>query len=248
MPPVDHFPSTHATWIDAQLTIMDGAPGSPRATGALAELRRHLMERYRTALVAYVRGGSMRRLGDAEELVAGFFADRACEPEFLQEWRANGMPLRRWMMNGVNFYGRGVVRDRARARARDGNAEAADAAGGDLVRALEQGAVDDRDAERAFEQAWALAVLNDAHARAHAVLAERGRLDEYEVFRRHVIEGEPYATIGPSIGRNEQQCASATRIVTNAMREAMQESLRAEGIPEAELATEAARLYALLGM
>jgi hypothetical protein len=244
--PVDHFPSTHATWIDAQLTIMDGGH-APRAAGALGELRRHLMERYRTALVAYVRGGSLRRLGDAEDLVAGFFADRACEPAFLREWRASGMPLRRWMMNGVNFYGRGVLRDRARERARDGSAEAADSAGGDLARALERAAVDERYAERAFEHAWALAVLNDAHARAHETLAARDRLVEYEVFRRHVIEGEPYAIIAPSVGRNEQQCASATRIVTNAMREAMRESLRAEGITEAELDAEAARLYALLG-
>jgi hypothetical protein len=243
--PVDHFPSTHATWIDAQLTIAEDG-GQARAT-ALDALRRHLMERYRTALVAYVRGSSLRRLGDAEELVAGFFADRACEPRFLQDWRASGMPLRRWIMNGVNFYGRGVVRDRARARARDGGPQLAERAGGDLGRALGEASVEERDAERAFEHAWALAVLNDAHARAHADLAERGRLEEYEIFRRRVIEGEGYDTIAPSVGRSAQQCAGATRLVTEAMREALRESLRAEGIREGELDAESACIYALIG-
>ena len=116
--PVDHFPSTHATWIEAQLTIAEGTGADART--ALDALRLHLMDRYRQALVAYVRGSSLRRLGDAEELVNGFFADRACERRFLLEWRASGMPLRRWMMNGVGFYGKGIVRDRARAKAREG--------------------------------------------------------------------------------------------------------------------------------
>jgi len=243
--PVEHFPSTHATWIEAQLTVMEQR-GDAGAT-ALGALRRHLMERYRTALVAYVRGGSLRRLGDAEELVAGFFADRACEPRFLQDWRASGMPLRRWMMNGVNFYGRGVIRDRARARARDGGPELADRAAGDLARALEEAGMEEQDAERAFERAWALAVLNDAHARAHSDLAERGRLEEYEIFRRQVIEGEGYETIAPSLGRTPQQCAGAKRLVTQALREAVRESLRAEGVNESELDAEVARVYGLLG-
>jgi len=48
MPPVDHFPSTHATWIDAQLTIIDGAgastdsPHAARAETAREALRLHL--------------------------------------------------------------------------------------------------------------------------------------------------------------------------------------------------------------
>ena len=40
---VDHFPSTHATWLDAQLTIMETAgDGSPAGRGALDGLRRQL--------------------------------------------------------------------------------------------------------------------------------------------------------------------------------------------------------------
>ena len=87
MPPVDHFPSTHATWIDAQLTIIEeaGAPhagsaGSPRATGAREALRRHLWERYHAPLRAYVHGGSLRRAGEPDDLVAGSPARRSDPP------------------------------------------------------------------------------------------------------------------------------------------------------------------------
>ena len=53
--PVDHFPSTHATWIDAQLTIAERSRATGDAAGetnAVAALRRHLMERYHGALRA----------------------------------------------------------------------------------------------------------------------------------------------------------------------------------------------------
>jgi hypothetical protein len=81
--PTDHFPSTHATWIDAQLTIAERsrAVGDAASEGnAIDALRRHLMERYHAALRAYVCGGSLRRLGEPDELVGGFFAERACRP------------------------------------------------------------------------------------------------------------------------------------------------------------------------
>jgi hypothetical protein len=71
--PVDHFPSTHATWIDAQLTIAeDGdraagsgdAIGRARAESARDALRRHVMERYTPALTAYVSTPELRRVGE----------------------------------------------------------------------------------------------------------------------------------------------------------------------------------------
>jgi hypothetical protein len=62
-----------------------------------------------------------------------------------------------------------------------------------------------------------------------------------------VIEGEGYETIAPSLGRTPQQCAGAKRLVTQALREAVRESLRAEGVNESELDAEVARVYGLLG-
>ncbi len=244
---VDHFPSTHATWIDAQLTIIEeaggahaGPAGSPRATGAREALRRHLWERYHAPLRAYVHGGSLRRAGDPDELVTGFFADRVTSDDFLPAWRRSTMPLRRWMMNGMGFYARGVVRDRMRDRLRPFTDLAPSQPAGEPAAssADAQDALlptDDRTAEDAFERAWAIAVLDAAHTQAHAELADEGRLDEYEVFRRRVIEGEGYDAIGPSVGMSAQQCAGATRLVSQRMAAAVREVLRAEGVRESEL-------------
>lgn len=241
MPPVDHFPSTHATWIDAQLTMIEGAEdaAAPRASSAREALRRHLWERYHAPLRAYVHGGSLRRAGDPDDLVAGYFADRVTAPEFLLAWRRTDMPLRRWMMNGMGFYARGVVRDRLRDRMRPFT----DVAGGPTAAGDDPAAhdeydllgSDDRTAEAAFERAWAMAVLEATHAQAHDTLAAERRLDQYEVFRRRVIDGEGYETIGPSVGMTPQQCANATRLVSQRLATAMREVLRAEGVREGDL-------------
>ena len=76
------------------------------------------MERYHAALTTYVRGSSLRRLGEPYDIVGGFFAERVCRPGFLPAWRASGLPLRRWMMTGVNLYGKSLVRERTRDRLR----------------------------------------------------------------------------------------------------------------------------------
>jgi hypothetical protein len=245
MPPVDHFPSTHATWIDAQLTIIDGdgasadGPHTARAETAREALRRHLWERYHAPLRAYVHGGSLRRAGEPDDLVAGYFADRVTAPDFLPAWRRSNMPLRRWMMNGMGFYARGVVRDRLRDRLRPFTdlSENAAAGGASSSTGAEDALlpVEERTAEAAFERAWAIAVLDAAHAQAHAQLSAEGRLDEYDVFRRRVIEGEGYDTIGPSVGMSAQQCAGATRLVSQRMAAALREVLRAEGVRESEM-------------
>lgn len=224
---VDRFPSTHATWIEAQLTIAESmGEGSAGARGAMESLRRHLMERYRSPLEAYVRGSSMRGLGEPGELVAGFFADRLGGRDFVTNWRASGMPLRRWMMNGISYYGRGVARDRARDRMRQfPEAAGTDAGGGGLESSL----VEERDASRAFDEAWALRMLNEALARVHADLDALGRLDEYEIFRRHVVDGVPYEPIAADLQLTRQQCANAVRRIGQRVREALREVLRDDG-------------------
>ena len=238
--PVDHFPSTHTTWIDAQLTIAERAGDhTHEGQSARRALQQHLMQRYHEPLRAYVRGSSMRQLGDADDLVAGFFADRIGAPGFLADWRGSKMPLRRWLMNGISFYGRGVMRDRARDRMRqfeDGGAGFPGGAGDSSTHAGgEDRFVDERDAVRAFEEAWALEVLNAAHELVHADLAESGKLEEYGVFRRHVIDGVEYAVIGTDLGLTRQQCANMVRRVSDRIREALREVLRSEGVPPEEV-------------
>ena len=246
--PTDHFPSTHATWIDAQLTLSeDGGGDSPLAQDARRALRRHVMERYHQPLRAYVKGSSLREIGEADDLVAGFFADRVGSPSFMAEWRASGMPLRRWLMNGIGYYCRGVLRDRMRDRMRQPDAATRDPSATTIDASPLDSIADNRRAEHDFDEAWALELLNAAHERVHADLDAAGRLDEYEVFRRHVLDGLEYSVIGADMGLTRQQCANCVRRVSDRVREALRDVLRAEGVPGSELEAELARIRRLLG-
>ena len=239
MPPVDHFPSTHATWIDAQLTLAEGA--DPRvATSAVQSLRSHVMERYHRPLCAYVHTGAFARLGEPEDLVAGFFAKHLQSLDFMIRWRTSGMPLRRWMMNAASVHCRGLARDRARAAGR----EMLDPAGADgLLDALPSA---EPAAERAFDRAWAVTLANEAHVIAQTDADDRGRPDDYVVFRMHVVERMEYDAIAAALGITSSQAKHAAARVGERMRGAVRELLRAEGVRAEELDAEVGKLMRLI--
>jgi hypothetical protein len=147
------------------------------------------------------------------------------------------MRLRRWLMNGILFYGQGVARDRMRAAARGGAVE---------PRELDARAASDATGELDFERAWALAVVREATARVEDAMRAEGRGVDFEIFRRHAIDGQPYAIFAREVGRSEQQCAGATRLVAQRVRAALAEVLREEGVAEGELDAEIARVRGVL--
>lgn len=243
--PVDHFPSTHATWIDAQLTIAEdgeraAAAGDPvaaaRAAEARSQLRRHVMERYNGALGAYVSGTGLRTAGERDELVAGFYAGALADPAFFTRWRASGMPLRRWLMNAISFHCRGLRRDALRERGRIAPAagvqwlDGSQAPGGGGP-----GGAAEADAADAFDRAWALAIVNESYARVQSDLIDAGRDDEDAILRMHVIEGMPYEEIARRTGSTRAECYNAMRRMAARVREALRELLREEGVPNSGL-------------
>ena len=234
--PVDHFPSTHATWIDAQLTIAEeghraaaagDADGRARAESAADALRRHVMQRYTAALTAYVSTPQLRRVGEREELVSGFYARTMSEPGFFLRWRASGMPLRRWLMNAMAFHCRGVVRDTQRDVGRMAVIDNEAFAG--------MASVDARSPAASFDRAWALVLANDAYARVQADLVARGRGDDDAVFRMHIVDGLTYAQVASISGRTESECLNTARRVSAALRAAVRDLLREEGVAEGDM-------------
>ena len=186
------------------------------------------MDRYARPLAVFVRGSSLARLGEPAEIVNGFFASRLSDAEFLRAWDRSGMRLRRWLMNGILFYGQGLARDGARASGRSA-----------MLPAVEWSRLEGEatTAELDFERAWAIAVVREATARAEDELHAEGRTVDFEIFRRHAID---------ELGRSEQQCAGATRLVAQRVRVRVAELLREEGVPEAEIDDEIARVRAAL--
>jgi DNA-directed RNA polymerase specialized sigma24 family protein len=202
--PVDHFPSTHATWIDAQLTIAeDGdraaargdSAGQGRATNARDAIRRHVMERYAPALTAYVSTPELRRLGERDELVSGFFA---------RTFEVDGSEIAESLQS----------------------AEPGPAA--------------------AFDRAWALALTNEAYRQVQADLVSRGRGVDDAVFRMHVVEGLTYAQVAARSGRTEAECLNTARRVSNALRAAVRDLLREEGVQESDMDAAVAEVLAIV--
>ncbi len=187
---VDEFPSTHGTWILSRLDAMQG--GGEAAGAALAELNGHVMRRYAGPLSAYVRASSLRGVEEPDELVNAFFASRLSRDGYLAKWRTSGLPLRRWLVNGMLLH----ARERARSRRMvAGEAE--------RVAATDPASLERHEpsAYQTFEREWARHVLSEAAARAERQLVAEGRADAWHAFRRHVIDGVPYANVAEGIAR-----------------------------------------------
>jgi hypothetical protein len=223
------FPSTHATWLVTR--IDDGGEV------ALREAALHLMERYRAPLVAYAGQSRLATIDEPDELVHGFLAAKSADPRFFADWRASGLPLRRWMLNGLMFHARGVVRDRSRETARRAQTPA------DM---LPSSSVD---AERAFERSWAFALVEAACRAAHASLTREGRGRAYDCFHRHFFDSVGYARLASDHGIDETTVASEIRLATRRTRTEAEALLRDEigTADERAIAAELGRVRELTG-
>lgn len=226
--PVDHFPSTHRTWLETQLGL--GDPG-------LAAAREHVMARSRVALTAYVRGARVSALGEPDDIVHGFFARNLGESDYLARWLASGLPLRRWLMNGVSAHIRMLWRERARHAGRHEPLEG-------KARGIES---DERAAESEFERAWIRATLGEACRRVEESLLASGDSDAWSVFRQHVLESRAYREILSAADEEptraaEERLAVAVRRVVRLVRAALKEILREDGLRESELDAEVDRM------
>ncbi len=115
----EHFQKTLRTWIGQRLACGDVG---------LAEVREHVAESYRLPLEIYYRATSWcRERGTARggqidpdwspvEVVHDYLADRLGRDEFMEQWEASGLSLRRWLINGLLFY----LKERHRALHRGG--------------------------------------------------------------------------------------------------------------------------------
>jgi len=222
---IDHFPTTQQTWILDRLA--EGDRGAPA-------LREHLMERYREPLLIYVRGSTLRTLGEPDELVHGFFVQFFSRADALTRWAESGTRLRRWMMNGLVLHARGIRRDAGRNRETAGLDAAAAAAASQPT------------AEEAFEAAWARSLLSDAATAVQAELVSEARSAAWEVVARHIIQGQSYAECCPPIGFTVDDGRTVTRMVSIRIRRTLRELLLQEGTPEGEIAAELAMLEELL--
>lgn len=238
--PIDHFPSTHRTWLMTQIDAGDEAIRGGDAVAHLVVIRavsHHVMDRYRVPLCAYIRGSRWNSFGDADDLVAGFFARRLDSLEYLQRWRAVHIPLRRWLMNGMLLELRTIARDHRRESARDAQIDPA-------TLADDPTQSHDPQAERDFDRAWARGVLVDATAHAAQEMNSEGHENAWRIFERHVLDGVEYAQAASEVGVSTAQARAMSRMAAYRLKRALRAVLVEEGIPPVELDRTVKDVYA----
>lgn len=229
-PSLNHFPSTHRTWLVTHIEELQ-SDGDATRHEALLALRAHLFERYAAPLATYANHSSMRRLGDANELVHGYLVRTLEDCSSFARWPQSGRLLRRWLLAGLLFYARGIARDAGRSREHA------------ATTALDLHLGSEPTAEEAFERACAREILEAAFVRAHASMTAAGRDQSWEIFRRHLLDGEAYASISRELNLSTQNCADATRVATQEVRKALRSVLLDEGVPEREVTVEADSIF-----
>lgn len=224
------FPTTHATWITVQLDrVAAGDPGD-----ALRDLRDHVMRRYYEPLSAYLSATGYRDVDAPSALVAGYFVERFADVESLTNWRSSGLPLRRWLMNGLLLWVRGELR---RRRAQSGR----EIPVSDSLLAV--GA----SADEAFEREWARSIVTDACELVARELEAAGDLRRWRLFARHVIDGRTYDEIAREESCTAADARNAARFVRTRVDAALESLLRDEGVPAADLRSELGRIQSHLG-
>jgi DNA-directed RNA polymerase specialized sigma24 family protein len=177
----------------------------------------------------------LRDIAEPDELVHGYFAHALADATFLDRYLASGMRLRRWLMNGLLLHARSVIRDRSRARRREG--APLDTAPPNAITATPES-----NAESAFDRAWALALLSEACGSVEQALLAEGRDRAWTVFRRHAIDGRSYVDLEQELGLGRQQMADLVRGVTRRLRARVLELLEDEGGDAADQLREVIRL------
>ena len=214
------FPETQTLWISDRLS--EGDSGLLLANG-------NLMARYVRPLTSYCRTIGLARSirMEADDVVHGFFANRLGNAEYLKSWMSSGLRLRQWLRNGLHMY----VHEQRRAKAGHAGGHAGGQAGADAGtvglpdEVPSMGAAHDRE----FERAWALSTLDLAMRETKDGLEKRGRLDEWEMFWSHHVDGVAHARIGERFQLSAAQVAQRAYAVGAQLRDSLCGILRKDG-------------------
>jgi len=215
----DVFPATASTWLAQRLD--EGEAG-------LASARTHVMDVYRFPLMVYIRGSSFRRLGEPEDLVAGFFADRLGRDDFLHQWIESGRPLRRWLLVALKYF----LLEQARGNKRSSMGSLG---GGDDWVASSSG---DENPGVAFNREAGRRLVAEAMRRAAEALEAEGMKDHWEVFVLHHVEGKAYEQVCEAYKVDARRAAVMTRTAARRFRQTLRDVVAWPGATETQVDAE----------
>ena len=220
LPAEGAFPATRRDWLVTQFAAGDEG----RRTA-----NQFVMEIYGPALAAYLRGSSFRSLGDAPDLVAGFFADRLARDDFFAKWLSSGLAFRRWLINGFLYH----LLEESRVRRRRA---------GLVFDVEDETPATEADAVDRFESTWAREVMRRACERAEEICRSSNLATHWEVFVRHHGGGVPYDALARDLEIDSTRAPGLARTAAGVLRRALFELLMRDGARPADLDIEVERL------
>jgi RNA polymerase sigma factor (sigma-70 family) len=222
-------------------SVVIGAQGGGDSARASLE---SLCRTYRPPVVAYIASRGYR--GDAEDLAQAFFA-RFLEGRYHAGLDPARGRFRSYLLTAIqHFLISADVESKAVKRGRGIRFEDIAAAG----ETFEPLAATGPSPEEAFDQAWALAVLDAALARlgAEAQAAGKGRLfDLVRDFMAEAPEADDYARVAAELGLRTNTVAVAVHRLRQRLRELVREEVAETAADNAALADELEQLRSALG-
>jgi len=183
----------------------------------------HVMSVYAHPLKVYFRGTSFRSVGEADDIVAGFFASRLARPEFFRDWRRSGKRLRRWLMNALLFYLREQIKQNALRSARNAPLD------------VMPEAPDDSEAPDVADAAWAAAIVQSACAATAAACESAGQKAHWDLFYLHRMRGRSYIRLAEEFDITPKRASVMVRTVERKFREQVRRCIMIDGVPEEQV-------------
>ncbi len=216
--PKQHFPETQVTWIRERLG--EGASGQ-------SQIKEHVMRLYYRPLQYYFLGlKGLRNLGEPEDIVGGYFADRLSRDDFFDKWRLSGIKLRRWLMNGLHFFLKERIRAENRNRVRGPDVEQL------------QIAIDTPDPDEGFDREFAHSIVAEALQQVYKDCLTRGLKDHWDIFVRHHYHGESYKDFSHEYNIQPVRASVMSRTVRDRFRTAIRNLLAQDGVKPGEIESE----------
>lgn len=194
------------------------------------EATNHIMEVYAGPLRVYFLGSSFAKdLGDADDIVRGFFADRLSRPTFLHDWQMSGKRLRYWLITAFKHY----LYEQRHGRVKDKRWESLDALNGRMPGGEDEderphgetGGGDDHSPERAFHREVAMSLVRKALDRARASCDETGHAAHWEAMLRHHLDGRTFEELSREYDIEPSRLRVMARTAGNRLRRCLREEL-----------------------
>ena len=181
----------------------------------------HIMDVYAEPLRVYCLGCSLKWVGEPEDLVSGFFADRLSRPAFLTRWRESQRPLRFWLIVGFKHF----LYEEARRRNRDKRMDA-------------DPGVDLPSPNRDYERSCAMGIVRRALTVAASACAENGLAEHWEIFEMFHLKEMTLQQIAEVRGIAPTRTSVMKRTATKHFQRCLRDMVSWDGATEGDVDAE----------